>query len=273
MKRRIILVVTMMILLVSTMNMSYAADGIVETESSSDMVKNIVLNTEALNLSEEEKEILDNDNALLARKVAMADENEISSIIAESSKDDIIINKLKEIAAEEKISSDKAVSISLDGNDLVEVYETNDKIVEVGPLYVAIEEKDTETIKDEQVSALATTSTKTASANRTYYAKPYGYKMFTVYLTCKFSYDGTKAKYHSGLDGHYKRYLGGALYSVSNWKEGKEAAGTAYQAYCRGNFSEGIAIKGTGIVWFEYYIKHNIKCSKAGKITKTYTMD
>lgn len=274
-KKRICLLLVTMLLATSSVCISYADDSNSISTSddmiNSDVVTNIDVNLENLELSESEESSIKTDNLDLARKIAIAEESDISSIIQEECKDDILLEKLVDIAKEEKEESGKTACISLSGNGIVETYETDKRIVEVGPLYVAVEEKNaTEVNEDDQISTLATTSTKTGTAKRIYYAKPWGYKMLTVCVTLKFSYNGTKASYHSNFDAYYKRHLGAALYSVTNWKEGKEAAGTSYQGYCRGNFSEGITIKGTGVTWIEYYIKHNIKCSKTGNLTSSY---
>lgn len=120
----------------------------------------------------------------------------------------------------------------------------------------------------EKANRVTASGTVTGTATKSYYSWV-GLKLFTISVTCKFKYNGSKASYHSGLDGYYKRGIL-SIWQVSNWQVGREQAGTSYTAYAKGNFHYGFEIKGIGIIVQELYIKHVVTCSKTGKITKSY---
>lgn len=176
-------------------------------------------------------------------------------------------------------------------NNLERTYTLNDtNSITITPLYIiedyytkepgAVENDVVEpvTIVDKMQSIFAeqvyakskTKSTGTIYARRT--IKSWiGLKIVSVHVQCNFYYNTNKAWYKSDFDGYYKRGKGLNPWSCSQWKSKKESSGTSYQAYARGVFCYGLQYKGNGLVIQEVTCKAKIKCSKNGKITKSYT--
>ncbi|MGG1575026.1 hypothetical protein [Fictibacillus sp. NRS-1165] len=125
----------------------------------------------------------------------------------------------------------------------------------------AVEEPDT------TMSTMAS-GTKWGTAKRSYYSWV-GLKLFTVSVTSKFRYTGSKAYYHSGYDAYNKRGSL-SLWQVTGWKEWKERSGTSYNAYASGNFHVGFEVYGIGLILQEFYIKHTVQCTKKGTIKRYY---
>ena len=140
----------------------------------------------------------------------------------------------------------------------------------------SIEEKDDNYLDTEENTYPQTFSTLAKSSKKTQYGentKSYysiaKIKLFTVSVSAKFYYNGTKATYRSGLDGYSKRGTL-SLWQVNGFKVAKESDGSSYVATASGNFSYGFSYNGVGFNIKDVYIKHEVRCTKNGYIKKDY---
>ncbi|MCI9596079.1 MAG: hypothetical protein HFE75_02040 [Firmicutes bacterium] len=272
--KKVFIILAVFILYMSSASTVFATEGTISDPFSFEKQKGdaVELTKEMLNLSQNEHKQIKHDYQDLAQAINAAGKDNVEEVIKKHSSDDLLIKKIEAIAGTYRKNSSLIPHFSIKDSDLVTEYKFNNQNIEIGPHYVAVEETTGDRPQMRLTAAKATKKTKGGCATRIYYAKPYGYKLFEISVGLYFYYDGTKASYKSDFDAYYKRYLGSALYSVSNWRKKRETAGTSYQGWCGGNFSEGITIKGNGLVWFDYVVKHKVKCSKSGNITRTYTV-
>lgn len=158
--------------------------------------------------------------------------------------------------------------LAKDQNTVVRIYRTRDFAIEF--FDNGIFSVETGLNQSPQISLLAT-GTVYGSATKAYYSAA-GVNVFTISVSSTFSFNGTRASYYSGFDAYYTRgFL--SIWQVSNWASGKEAVGSSYSAFAKGNFHFGLEVDGIGIVIQDFYIKHTVTCSKDGAITRNYVQN
>lgn len=175
-------------------------------------------------------------------------------------------------AAKETVDIQEAVNATEEDIEEAQILETSEVANREITVYkngvVGIEEAADATPTATGGFSIMATKSKSGSATKTYYSWT-GLKLFTVSVSAKFNYTGSKASYAGGLDYYYKRGTLSA-WTVTEWKGFQERSGTSHYARANGNFQFGIQAKGVGLVMQEMYIRHTVTCSKSGKITKNF---
>lgn len=208
--KKVFILLTTFILCIASTATAFATDSTSITAIAPTTTA-IEITKDTLKLNKNEDRQIMKSYDTLAKELNTADDENIEQIIRNNTKNDLLTNKIETLSRIYKKENNATPHFSIQDSNLIKEYEFEDKNIEVGPHYVAIEEQ---TEESPQIQPLATKKTKGGRATRTYYAKPYGYKLFTVSVGMYFYYNGKKATYKSDFDAYYKRYLGGTLYSV-----------------------------------------------------------